>query len=54
MHCIASGVSETLRAPDPVAQDAKQEAAERDVPVGAVIEDWRDKARRYERLEGEP
>lgn len=45
-------MSQTVRIPDPIAQDAKTEAEQRDVAVGTVIEEWRRKAEKYERMEG--
>lgn len=44
------GMSRTVRIPDPVYADAKQEANERDISRGAVIAEWRDDAKRLDEL----
>jgi hypothetical protein len=45
-------MGKTARLPEPVYRDAKQEAEQRDVSIGAVVEDWRDMAEQYRMMEG--
>lgn len=45
-------MSKTVKIPDPVYDDAKEAAEAGDTTIGAVIADWRDDSRDYERVLG--
>ena len=41
-----------IKVPDPVYDAAKRESERRDVPLGVVVEGWKDKADKFEQVEG--
>jgi len=44
-------MGKTVRIPDPVYSRLTTEADRRDISRGAVVEDWMDKAEKYDQLE---
>ena len=45
-------MARSVKVPDPVYRDIKDTAEREDIALGAVVRDWRDKAERYDELEG--
>lgn len=44
-------MTKSVKIPEPVYDAAKREAERRDVPMGVVIEGWKDKADKFDELE---
>lgn len=44
-------MTETVRVPDPVYEQIAKEAESRDVTLGAVVEDWMEKAEKLDRVD---
>jgi len=45
-------VTETVRVPEPVYDELSRIAERKDISRGAVVQDWREKAQKYEEMEG--
>lgn len=44
-------MTRTVRVPDPVFERIERTAENRDVPNGVVVEEWMEKAQKYEEME---
>lgn len=44
-------MTKSVKIPEPVYDAAKREAERRDVPLGVVVEGWKDKADKFDQME---